>query len=254
MACHRIGERGTGAAPGNCNYCHPGHAFSAKQAREPEACTVCHTGADYPQDDAYRLSKHGALHATARDEHTAPTCATCHQPDGRHDDGFGITLGGSGTGAVLAGSDTPFAMREITASAFAEHRAAMVAVCARCHSSRLAEQSLREADALKREGETLLREGASLLRDAHARGWLGLPPDDELVLGSEQLRPDPNVAGARALERYYDMWRFHFAASWKGAYHQSPSIANLRSGRGLREELELLEAEVARLRPTGGQR
>jgi hypothetical protein len=254
MGCHRIGERGTGPAPGNCNYCHPGHAFSAARAREPEACTVCHTGQDYPQDEAYRLSKHGALWEQTRDDAVAPTCATCHQPGGRHDDGFGLTLGVSGSGALLEGEPAPFPMRTLSASEFAERRAAMVAVCAQCHSSRLVEQSLREADQIKREGDALLREAVGLLEGLHAQGLLGQDPTTPLRLGPDQLRPDPASPGAAALERFYEMWRFHFATSWKGAYHQSHSIANLRSRPGLREDLQLLRAEAERLRSNGVRR
>jgi hypothetical protein len=246
MSCHRIGERQSDGQHGNCNFCHTAHTFDAREAREPEACTLCHTGGDYPQDLAYRLSKHGALYQTTHDGEIAPTCATCHNPRGSHDDGFGITLGSSGSGAVLEGTPTAFKSQEISSAEFAAGRAEMVAVCTRCHSSRLAEKSLREADDLKREGDAHLQLAAAILKSLAADGYFG--PASELALGPEHGRPDPNLPGAALLERFYQMWRFQHATAWKGAYHQSPSVANHASGTGTLDELNFIRAQAERWR------
>ena len=82
FGCHRIGETHRDGSKGGCNSCHSGHTFSAADAREPEACTGCHTGEDYPQDIAYWTSKHGALYRQTRNPEIAPTCSTCHHPEG----------------------------------------------------------------------------------------------------------------------------------------------------------------------------
>jgi hydroxylamine dehydrogenase len=252
MACHRIGSKQSDGSTGSCNFCHPAHTFDLRLASDPQACTQCHTGHDYPQDLAYRLSKHGALHSVSPDASTAPTCATCHQPDGRHDDSFGITLGGSGAGAVLAGTRTAFPVRAIASQEFALRRSEMVAVCTRCHSSRLAEASLRQADELKREGEAHLLEAAEILRGLAADGYFGA--GQPLALGPQYARPDPGSPGAAVLERFYQMWRFDHAGAWKGAYHQSPSVANHESGAGTREDLDFIRAEAQRWRARGANR
>ncbi len=249
--CHRIGEKHSDGSTGNCNQCHAGHMFDASSAREPEACTVCHTGADYPQDEAYRLSKHGALYATTRDVVVAPTCTTCHQPGGRHDDGFGITIGGSGIGAVLDGAPAAFAQEHLSTTDFAEGRAAMVAICTNCHSSRLAEASLREADELKREGEAHLVEAAAIVRALGDEGLLDAA--NVQALGPAYAPPNPDARGAALLERFYRMWRFDHATAWKGSYHQSASLANHSSGAGTREALDFIRAEAARLRDPRGR-
>lgn len=225
FACHAIGARAPdGGASGSCNHCHTGHAFSAEQARAPEACVLCHTGADYPQDEAWRLSKHGALWTTARDPASGPTCATCHHASGVHDDGFGLAHRGDRDG-----------------------RAEMVKVCTECHSSRMAEESLAQGDRLRVEGERQLAEAVELLRALAAEGLLeadaSIAPRFEP--GFEERLHDPALRADPLLERFYGMWRFTWPASWKGAYHQSPSVANHGSRAGLADELARMRADAA---------
>ena len=252
IECHSIGETHTDGSRGGCNHCHAGHAFVGSDARQPEACTLCHTGADYPQDLAWRLSKHGALFELTRDESRSPSCATCHNPGGTHDDRFGLTIGSSGAGRTFENDPNPLGAPCIGAAEFTQRRAEMVAVCTRCHSSRLAEISLRAADELKREGETHLAEAREILRALQARGYFG--DERELALGPEHARPDPGAAGGELLDRYYEMWRFHHAGAWKGAYHQSASITNHSSGIGTLDDLEHFRAAAARWSARGKQR
>ncbi len=77
---------------GSCSACHTRHAFSAAQARKPEACGKCHLGPDHPQTEVYQESKHGILYRAfdsrlnidrkkwivGVDYTAAPTCSTCH--------------------------------------------------------------------------------------------------------------------------------------------------------------------------------
>ncbi|MBI4604288.1 MAG: hypothetical protein HY721_20205 [Planctomycetes bacterium] len=248
FGCHRIGAAHTDGSRGSCNFCHPGHGFSAAVAREPEACTGCHAGEDHPQDTAYWTSKHGALYARDRDSRRSPTCVTCHQPRGAHGDGFGITLGGSGKGGVLAGESAPIPLRVVSPEAFAERRAAMVAVCGECHSSRFSEEHLRKADEVKRAGTLLLGEAAEVLKGLDAE-WLLGARGARFALGGEQVRLGPGEPGAEVLNLFYDMWRIHYAQTWKGAYHSSPSVAGRRGlAAGLDHDLEAIGAAAERLR------
>lgn len=252
-SCHATGWRHSDGSVGSCNFCHTGHDFSAEAARRPEACTVCHTGQDYPQEEAWRLSKHGALwSASGGDEHLAPTCATCHNPGGTHDDRFGLTHGSMGVGRVREGQPAPIPMGTIGDAEFARARAAMVGACSACHSSRFAEDSLAAADRIFAEGLEHLDAGRRLLEELHAEGLLGIAADAPIELGGSQLRADPALTGAAALDRFYEMWRFHHAHAFKGAYHNSPSVTNRQSLEGLEHDLAFLRAEAARLRAAGG--
>ena len=87
-----IGRINPDGSRGSCSACHGRHQFSKAQAREPSACTRCHSGPDSPDREVYDASKHGMLFAAHRDEmnlHSdawvagkdytaAPTCVTCH--------------------------------------------------------------------------------------------------------------------------------------------------------------------------------
>ncbi len=87
-----IGRINPDGSAGSCSACHTRHAFSAAQARRPDACGKCHLGPDHPQIEVYQESKHGILYQAFKDrlnidrskwivgvDYTAaPTCATCH--------------------------------------------------------------------------------------------------------------------------------------------------------------------------------
>ena len=73
----------------SCDACHTRHTFSLREAREPQACQTCHMGFDHPQWEMYSASKHGVRHLLKQNgvlppETAAPTCQTCHMPDGDH--------------------------------------------------------------------------------------------------------------------------------------------------------------------------
>jgi len=87
-----IGRINPDGSEGSCSACHQRHAFSSKQARQPENCGKCHMGPDHPQLEVYEESKHGIAYRAFKDEmnldspkwvlgedyDAAPTCATCH--------------------------------------------------------------------------------------------------------------------------------------------------------------------------------
>lgn len=87
-----IGRVNPDGSKGSCSSCHGRHRFSKAQAREPSACTRCHSGPDSPDKEIYEASKHGMHFASQRDQMNmdsdtwvagkdytaAPTCVTCH--------------------------------------------------------------------------------------------------------------------------------------------------------------------------------
>lgn len=87
-----IGRINPDGSKGSCSSCHGRHLFSKAQAREPEACSRCHSGPDSPDKAIFEASKHGMLYASQRDQMNldapewvagkdytaAPTCVTCH--------------------------------------------------------------------------------------------------------------------------------------------------------------------------------
>ncbi len=87
-----IGRINPDGSKGSCSACHGRHLFSKAQAREPAACTYCHSGIDSPDKSVYETSKHGMMYAAHKDKmnmdsdnwvagkdySAAPTCVTCH--------------------------------------------------------------------------------------------------------------------------------------------------------------------------------
>lgn len=87
-----IGRINPDGSKGSCSACHGRHGFTKAQAREPSACTRCHSGPDSPDRAVYAASKHGmmfeAYHdqmnmendqwVAGKDYSAAPTCVTCH--------------------------------------------------------------------------------------------------------------------------------------------------------------------------------
>jgi len=77
-----------------CDGCHTRHTFSVAEARQPEACSTCHNGADHNEFENFMLSKHGTQFLTmgknqwnfeaplkdaiTKGGYTAPTCQLCH--------------------------------------------------------------------------------------------------------------------------------------------------------------------------------
>jgi hypothetical protein len=87
-----IGRINPDGSLGTCAACHGRHEFSKARAREPGACTVCHSGTESPDKLVYETSKHGMLFTAhkdlmnlksdnwnvGKDYSAAPTCVTCH--------------------------------------------------------------------------------------------------------------------------------------------------------------------------------
>lgn len=146
---------------GQCDACHAGHKFSARDARKPEACLPCHMG-NHSQYESYSFSKHGALYAMRGLDSGAPTCSTCHMPHGDHMvktswGFFGVRgeepdpehAAAQGIvrpavemlGPILAPDSTRKTMAEWT-----EHREKMLDICSDCHARSKAKAQLEQGD------------------------------------------------------------------------------------------------------------
>ncbi|MDP6039955.1 MAG: multiheme c-type cytochrome, partial [Candidatus Latescibacteria bacterium] len=228
MGCHSIGARFADGSVGACNKCHPGHEFSSGMAREPEACEVCHIGPDHPQVEAYRTSVHGVLYFSHRDPERAPTCATCHMPQGAHGKQNTLTLGEIASGAVSDAEPPPsIPMRRMGKEQITENRKRMLAICAPCHSLRFVRENLERADAIKREADALVAEGRAILEGLEQDGMLVPMPDARpahpvaghtMVLGGQQTYENTS-----AIEQaFFRLYKFYHAKTYKAAYHHSP--------------------------------
>ncbi|MBF0471149.1 MAG: hypothetical protein HQL48_07205 [Gammaproteobacteria bacterium] len=87
-----IGRINPDGSRGSCSACHGRHLFSKAQARDPAACSSCHSGSESPDSEIYQQSRHGVLlqsqreamnfgsdsWITGKDYSATATCVTCH--------------------------------------------------------------------------------------------------------------------------------------------------------------------------------
>jgi hydroxylamine dehydrogenase len=256
VSCHQVGARSYDGNRGKCNVCHSGHSFSSQEARRPEACAMCHTGPDHPHMEMWQNSKHGQLFANESTRDQAPTCVTCHMPNGNHHTGFGLTLGQVASGSVFEGEKAPIPMRTIGRRDARKNRAAMVKTCLPCHSSRFASESLETADKIKIEVDQLLQEAVDVIGALEEEGLLS---GERLVAGEELNDPIVQAGlqpGANQLyddlspveQRFFDMFKFHHATSFKGAYHQSPEYTHNEGFLKMKQDLTFIRSEARKLR------
>jgi hypothetical protein len=189
----------------SCDECHTRHSFSKKEAQDPQACQQCHMGYDHPQWEMWSSSKHGsrwfakqrgALPADAQ----APTCQTCHLPDGTHNNrtawGFlGVRLPlpedkqwaadqvtilkalgvlNPETGKPTARLDAVKAVRlaRLTKEEFDEERNKMKDRCAKCHSRNYVDKQFEMADEAFKQVDHLLAEGIEIVAGLYKDGIL----------------------------------------------------------------------------------
>ncbi len=239
--CHSIEKR--------CNSCHTSHRFSLHEARDPDACGVCHLGPDHPHREMYETSLHGTIYKLTQNPDRAPRCITCHMPKGAHDSSFGIARGPAGTRSeVVDLKEVPISKEEEE-----KKREEMIRVCRGCHSRRFAREQLENADQLKEEGFKLMESGKKPILEMEREGLLypsiaeRTPHPTEgrtLVLADPQL-----YIGTSYIERlFFTMFKFHSIRVWKSGYHFSPSYTHGYGWTEMQLDLIDIEEEADKLR------
>lgn len=147
-----IGRINPDGSKGSCVNCHTGHRFSKAEARKPYACSYCHLGPDHPQMDIYWESAHGSIFQAegdtwtwdspvnewGREEHRAPTCATCHM-SGLN----GVKATHNASNRLSWELERPLSVHTEN---WEEERKAMQTICRTCHSEDLIKNMYTQAD------------------------------------------------------------------------------------------------------------
>jgi hypothetical protein len=291
--CHKVGlkdseeiERlkasGSGYGFASCDACHTRHSFSVKEAREPEACATCHMGFDHPQWEMYSTSKHGVRHTLKRDgalpeSARAPTCQTCHMPEGSHDvhtawgflavrtDGLAPYPGedeawwadrvtilqalgvldpdGQPTGRLDVVANAKVA--NLTAEGFDTQRQRMLDVCSECHSSTFASGELAKGDRMIREVDRLMAEAIRIVAGLYQDGVLAKPdsyayPFPDLLTFHDSPTPIEN--------RLFLMHLKHRMRAFQGVFHNNPDYALWYGWNEMQLDLTEIKSEAAELR------
>ncbi len=241
QSCHEIGKPHPDGSIGDCTKCHLRHEFSLAQVRKPEVCGQCHLGPDHPQDEIYRESAHGVMYATEGAQWNwtqpagrlttldmpAPTCATCHMS------GFG----GQGTTHEVGTRLSKFLFAAVATDRpdGAQHRLAMQAVCANCHSQPFVASVYTRADSVTAFVNARVQEASDILT--------GLVRDR--VITSQPFATGISYDA-------FDLWHYYGRTAKFAAYMQGPDYVQWHGVYPMLEQLTRVKEDAAALRARRG--
>jgi len=236
--CHAIQRPYPDGSIGRCGSCHPTHAFSNHEARNPRVCIGCHGGKDHPQYAAWLRSAH-SLKATSGEGYIAD-CVECH---GTHDVSDAVTHGLSPETASPGKTSIP----TLSVKEFRKKRDVMLGRCRKCHGTRFAREALKLADDLRRRWLLMRDEAKAILTGLQEDGLIDPPHGERLpnpLCGAAARLGGPQLFDNFTTEAESIYFRMHFidyAALWRAAFHTDP----LRVGW---EENEEFKGKLNRLR------
>lgn len=260
--CHKIGlktedeiteMRAGGEIHGlaSCDSCHTRHAFSVEEARQPEACATCHMGFDHPHWEMWSTSKHGVRFALRREgvlsaETAAPSCQTCHMPDGNHevrtawgflavrlplpDDkqwaedrvtvlkALGV-LDPQGTPTPRLNVVKAADVARLSQEAWQAERDTMLTICAQCHAKSFATAELEKGDAIIRAADHLLAEGIRIVAKLYEDKLLTKPEHFPYIYPDLLAFYEVNHPIEQALFKMFLEYRMR---AFQGAFHANP--------------------------------
>jgi len=271
----KTGGRGFGVA--SCDACHTRHAFSLKEARQPQACQTCHMGFDHPQWEMYSASKHGVRYLLKQAgvlpaDVAAPTCQTCHMQEGNHSNhtawGFlavrlpmpedkpwaadrATILQGLG---VLDPDGKPTARLEVvkaadlarvTQEAWQGERDKMVKTCNQCHSLNFAKGEMEKGDQMIREADRLMAEAIRTVAALYKDGLLSRPknyayPFPDLLT----FHDAPTVIE----QKLFVMFLEHRMRTFQGTFHANPDYAFWYGWSEMQRDLTEIKTSARELR------
>lgn len=232
----------------DCQNCHTRHAFSAKEAAEPEACMTCHMGFDHAQWEMWSGSKHGVTYLMNRDivpEHKnrGPRCQTCHMPDGNHrvfsawgflavrlpeEDsewmGYRATIlkalgvldpEGNPTkrlDVVKAGN-----VARLTKEEFQSERERYTTICTSCHAPYFVQENVKNADQMIKAADAVFAEAIEIVAGLYQDGII--PKREDYPAYPDLLTfYDTNTKIEQIL---YEMFMDHRMKTFQGAFHMN---------------------------------
>jgi uncharacterized CHY-type Zn-finger protein len=263
--CHKIGLKseeefqaltadGAGFGVASCDACHTRHVFSVEEARQPQACQTCHMGFDHPQWEMYSASKHGVRYllkqnGTLPETAAAPTCQTCHMPDGNHEVrtawGFlAVRLpmpddeqwAADRTTILQAlgvldpeGNPTPRLevvqaadVARLTQEAWDVERDKMLQVCNQCHSMNFARGELEKGDQMIKETDHMLAEAIRVIAGLYQDRILTQPEGYAYAFPDLLTFHDAPTAIEQEL---FVMHLEHRMRAFQGTFHANPDYA-----------------------------
>jgi len=211
-------------------------------------------GFDHPQWEMYSGSKHGVRYNLKRigvlpEDSAAPTCQTCHMPDGNHEvrTAWGflavrlplpedkqwasdrvVILKGLGV-LDTEGNPTPILdvvkaadVARLTQEAWQTERDKMLKICGDCHSDNFAKAELEKGDDMIREADRLMAEAITTIGDLYKDKVITKP---DIYPGNYPLLLTFNDAPTVIEQKLHVMFLEHRMRTFQGAFHNNPDYS-----------------------------
>jgi hypothetical protein len=287
--CHKIGlkseeeirelkAQGFEHGVASCDACHTRHAFSVAEAREPEACATCHMGFDHPQWEMWTTSKHGVRYLLKREgvlpeEAAAPSCQTCHMPDGDHEvrtawgflavrlplpedpqwaedrvtilKALGVLNPETGEPTARLEAVKAADMARLTEEAWVAEREKMIQTCTQCHSESFARAELEKVDEIIRQADHLMAEAIRTVAALYRDGILEKPEAYEFAYPDLLMFHE---AGSSIEIKLHKMFLEYRMRTFQGGFHANPDYAFWYGWAELRGALTEIQEEAKKLR------
>jgi len=281
--CHKIGLKSEEEiqagkfhyGTGSCDACHTRHKFSVEEARDPRACQTCHMGFDHPQWEMWSTSKHGTIWQIEGNTGRAPTCQTCHMPDGNHavmtawgflglrvpeDDpkwwndrvmilkALGV-LDDQGNPTARFEAVKAAKVARLTKEAWQAERDKMTKICSQCHSPSYVREQLESADAILRAADSLMAEAIRTVKALYDDGILQKPEGWAFAPDLLQFYEAPTSIE----QELYVMFLEYRMRTFQGAFHLNPDYMHWYGWAQMKESLRKIKDEAALLRAEHGK-
>lgn len=276
--CHKIGLKSEEElkeakfyyGTGSCDACHTRHKFSVEEAKDPRACRTCHMGFDHPQWEMWSTSKHGTIWEIEGNSGRAPTCQTCHMPDGNHAvmtawgflalrvpeddkewwDNRVTILKALG---VLDDKNNPTERFEavkaakvarLTKEDWEKERDKMLKVCSNCHSQKYVREQLEASDAVLKEADKLMAEAIKTVKELYDKGFLKKPENWKFAPDLLQFYE----AKSSIEQELYVMFLEYRMRTFQGAFHANPDYMHWYGWAKMKESLQKIKDEAEKLK------
>ncbi len=250
----KLKDEGSVYGHASCDACHTRHSFSVKEAQQPQACQTCHTGFDHPQWEMYSGSKHGVRYllkqnGTLPEDTPAPTCQTCHMPNGDHEvrtawgflavrlpmpedeqwtkdrvtilQALGV-LDPSGTPTALLDVVKAADVARLTQEDWQKERDKMLKVCGDCHSEKFAQGELQKGDNMIKEADHLMAKAIRTVADLYKDGLIEKP--ESYAYAFPQLLTFHDAITS-VEQKLFVMFLKHRMRTFQGTFHANPDYA-----------------------------
>jgi len=276
-SCHKIGAKSDAEKAqmryghAQCDSCHTRHSFKKSEAQDPRACQTCHMGFDHPQWEMWSTSKHGTIwQIEGKDSKRAPTCQTCHMSSGDHNvmtswgflalrlpendkDWMNDRVAILQALGVLDEAGKPTArldlvkagkVARLTAEEFQASRDKMTTVCAQCHGESYAKKQLDEADLVVKEADKIMAEAIRVVQGLYKDNVLKKPADWTMAPDLLQFYE----AKSSVEQDLYVMFMEYRMRAFQGAFHINPDYMHWYGWAPMKETLQKIKDEAAKLR------